>query len=365
MEENIIIPTNKCQTPITQELLDKYPQEVQEQFLQFINDVPYIKNLISPNRPYTRDLPKDENGRAIIDLTNPPLHENMDWFKPTATAYRKTGKVCNLRPNPNPNSEYGKWIREEVRRCYHGYIREDGEYITGDMYFFLNYCPILLSKVIEGKKALRIWDFPEFWEGHWIKSIYIERARNHGHHGAELAARSKGKSFFLASMTAKRFILGESEDVNREVRCLITAYQKEYLIKDGILNKFQSYIDFCAQNTQFPTRRLKSSLQDMSWKMGYIDLDTNTQRGTLNEVLGISSKDDELKLRGKRGVLIGIEEFGSFPNLLKLYGTLRPSVEEGDVTYGLIYCQGTAGDNNSDFAGAQEINNIVSLHSNM
>ena len=51
----VLIETNKYQTSITQELLDKYPQEVQEQFLDFINNVPYIKNLISPNRPYTKD----------------------------------------------------------------------------------------------------------------------------------------------------------------------------------------------------------------------------------------------------------------------------------------------------------------------
>ena len=162
-------------------------------------------------------------------------------------------------------------------------------------------------------------------------------------------------SFSLASMIAKRFILGESREVNREVKCLVTAYQKEYLTKDGILNKFQSYIDFAAQNTEFPTRRLKSSLNEMAWKMGYIDLDTNTQKGTLNEVLGVSSKDDESKLRGKRSVLIAIEEFGSFPNLLGLFGTLRPSVEEGDVTFGEIYMQGTSGDNDSDFAAAQEL----------
>ena len=351
----VLIETNEYQTPITQELLDKYPQEVQEQFLDFVNNVPYIKNLISPDRPYTRDLPKDENGRAIIDLTNPPLHEDMDYFKPTALNYQKYGKVCNLRPNPNPNSEYGKWIREEVRRIYEGYIREDGEFVTGDMYYFLNYCPILLSKVSSGKKALRVWDFPEFWEGHWLKFIYSEMARNNGHHCAELASRSKGKSFSLASMIAKRFILGESREVNREVKCLVTAYQKEYLTKDGILNKFQSYIDFAAQNTEFPTRRLKSSLNEMAWKMGYIDLDNNTQKGTLNEVLGVSSKDDESKLRGKRSVLIAIEEFGSFPNLLGLFGTLRPSVEEGDVTFGEIYMQGTSGDNDSDFAAAQEL----------
>ena len=341
---------------LTKQLLEKYPQEVQEQFLNFVRNVPYIKNLISPTRPHAKDCKRDKNGRIIIDLTNPILHDNMDYFRPTAINYQKYGKINNLRPNPNPNSEYGKWIREEIRRCYYGYTREsDGDFVTGDMYFFLNYCPILLSKIVDQKKALRVWDFPEYWEGHNLKFNYIEQARNHGHHGAELASRAKGKSFSLAAMTAKRFILGESPKVNREVKCLITAYQKEYLTKDGILNKFQSYIDFCAQNTEFPSRRIKSSLNEMAWKMGYVDLDTNTQKGTLNEVLGVSSKDDESKLRGKRGVLIGIEEFGSFPNLLGLYGTLRPSVEEGDLTYGLIWAQGTAGDDTSDFAAAQEI----------
>jgi hypothetical protein len=245
-----------------------------------------------------------------VDITHPHILEDMDYFRPTALHYKRYHTLTDLRPNSNPNSEFGKWIREEIRRCFEGYIREsDGEWITGDMYYFLNYCPILLSKVVEGKKALRMWDFPEIWEGHYLKFHYIEQARNNGHHGAELAARGKGKSFTLASLMAKRFILGESKEVNREVKCLATAYQKEYLTKDGLLNKFQSYIDFCAQNTEFPRKRLKNSLQDMTWKMGYIDLDTNTQKGTLNEVIGVSSKDDESKLRGKRGVLIAIEEF--------------------------------------------------------
>lgn len=347
---------NKYQTSIEDLQLDTYPQEVIDQFYDFINNVPYIKYLIAVNRPKAVDLPKDNEGKIIVDITKPHILEDMDYFRPTAIHYQKTGKLTNLIPNANPNSEFGKWIREEVRRCHEGYMREsDGEWVTGDFYFFLNYCPILLSKLIEGKKALRVWDFPEVWEGHYYKFHYIEQARNNGHHGAELASRSKGKSFSLAAMVAKRFILGETSETTREVKCLVTAYQKEYLTKDGILTKFQSYIDFCAQNTQFPAKKLKSSLQDMQWKMGYLDLDTGTQKGTLNEVLGVSSKDDESKLRGKRGVLIAIEEFGSFPNLLGLYGTLRPSVEEGDIVYGLIYMQGTAGDDDSDFASAQEI----------
>lgn len=347
---------NKYQSSLEELGIYNENQEIQDQFFDFINNVPYIRTLVSPNRLRAKDLPKDEEGKIIIDITQPHILEDMDYFRPTALFYQQHKKLTNLRPNNNPNSEFGRWIREEVRRCYEGYVREsDGEWITGDMYFFLNYCPILLSKVVEGRKALRVWDFPEVWEGHYYKFHYIKQARDNGHHGAELASRSKGKSFTLASMIAKRFILGETKETTREVKCLATAYQKEYLIKDGLLNKFQSYVDFCAQNTQFPSRKLKSSLQDMSWKMGYLDLDTNTQKGTLNEVLGVSSKDDESKLRGKRGVLISIEEFGSFPNLLGLYGTLRPSVEEGDIVYGLIYMQGTAGDEESDFASAQEI----------
>lgn len=351
-----MIQVNSTQTEITDELLSQYNEEIIEQFFDFINNIPYIKAFIKPDRKKAKDLPKDGSGKIIVDITNPHILENMDYFRPTALHFQKTGKVTNLRPNANPNSEFGKWIREELRRCWEGYVRpSDGEWITGDCYFFWNYCPILVAKVKEGKKAVRVWDFPDVWDGHYWKFHYVNIARNNGHHGAELARRGAGKSYSLAAMVAKRFLLGESEEVNREVKCLITAYQKEYLVKDGILNKFQSYIDFCAQNTEFPRKKLKSSLQDMAWTTGYLDLDTNTRKGTLNEVLGVSSKDDESKLRGKRGVLIGLEEWGSFPNLLGLYNTLRPSMEDGDAVYGIIYAQGTSGDSTSDFAAAQQI----------
>ena len=336
------IVVNQDNTPLEDLKLNTYPIEIQEQFMDFISNVPFIKNCISIDKPRACDMPKDEQGRIIINIGEVHHLENIDYFRPTAINFQKTGKVTNLRPNANPNSEFGKWFKEEIRRCWEGYVRkEDGEWITGDMYFFLNYCPIMQSKIKQGsKKAIRIWDFPEFWEGHYYKFHYINQARDKGLHGAELAARGRGKSFSLAAMIAKRFILGESIETTKEVKCLVTAYQKEFLNKDGVLNKFQSYIDFCAQNTQFPSQKLKNSLNEMQWTMGYFDLDTQTRKGTLNEVLGVSSKDDESRLRGKRGSLIGIEEFGTFKNLLGLYGTLRPSMEEGDYSFGIIFMQG-------------------------
>ncbi len=51
----VIISTNEYQTPITDTLLDQYPEEVKEQFMEYISTVPFIQNLISPSRPKIQD----------------------------------------------------------------------------------------------------------------------------------------------------------------------------------------------------------------------------------------------------------------------------------------------------------------------
>lgn len=355
---------NEYQSSIEDLHLSDYPEEIQEQFYDFITNVPFIRNLVSVDRPRAKDLPRDEKGRAIIDICNPPILEDMDYFRPAALHFKEYGNYTELRPNPNPNSEYGKWIREEIRRCYEGYVREsDGMWVTGDEYFFLNYWPIAQTKLNgESKKGERVIDFPEVWEGINLRCHYIEQAingglydPNGGNNGCEISSRGKAKSYLMSAMIGKRFVLGESFQVNRQVKCMATAYQKQYLNSDGILNKFQAGIDFLAVNTQFPKKRIKSSLQDMSWVMGYYDLDTGTQRGTLNEVIGVSAKDDISKVRGKRLNLIVVEEFGSFRNVLQLYNILIPSIQEGNISFGTLYLIGTAGDDESDFQGAQEI----------
>ena len=354
---------NEYQTPFELLELEKEPQEVIDQFWDCINNIPLVRNLISNKRLRAKDLPRDGKGRIIVDITNPHILEDMDYFRPSAIHFQKTGRFTDLRPNGNPNSEYMKWLKEEGRRCMEGYVRpSDGEWITGDYYFFLNYCPILQadtsdSSSAKGKKmAKRISDFPKVWEGHYLRTHYLNQARESGHHSAELSRRGSGKSYQGGSLLAKRFVLGESKEVNREVQCVVTAHEKKYIQgANQILDMFKKYIDFLATYTEWPSRRLVDSLQNLTWKMGYKDLDTGADKGTLNSVIGITSKDDESKLRGSRGVLYIVEESGTFPRLLGLYATLRPSVEDGDSVFGMIYMYGTAGDEDSDFAALQEV----------
>lgn len=368
------IKMNKYQTGLTEELVNSLPQEVQDQLFDIINNVEFVKRLISPTREYAKDRPKDDRGRIIVDLANPHILENMDYFRPSAIHYEKYGTFTNLRPNANPNSEYGKWIREERRRIWDGYVREsDGEWVTGYLYWFLNYSPMMLSRIREykdkdgkkrkSKRADRVESLPECWEGIYWRFHCLDQASNGGlynnfeggQHMAELASRGKGKSYSLASILNHIFVVGENEEAHEKVKGIVTAYQREYLTKDGVLNKFVDMANFCATNTQFPRKRLKNSLQEMTWIMGYKDVELDIERGTQNTVLGVSSKDDESKLRGKRAAKILIEEFGTFPRLVDLYNVLLPSVQDGDIIFGQIYMLGTAGDNESDFAGAQEI----------
>ena len=348
---------NKYQTEYSKEYIESLPKEVQEQYYDFITNVPYISKLLSDNRKYAKDLPRDNEGKIIIDITEPHILENTDYFRPSAIHYQQYGRYTKLKPNANPNSEYGKWIREEVRRCWEGYIRpEDGEWITGDMYFFLNYCPIQLIKKDSNGKSIRTIDFPRFLDGQYYCFHYLQQCRNEGHHAVQLAKRGAGKSFLAAAMLAKRFILGESKEVRKKVQCVATASERKYIQgANQLLDMFQYYIDFCANNTEFPRQRITSSLQNLAWTMGYIDSETNTRRGTENSVIGITSKDDESKLRGSRGVLYLLEESGTFPRLLNLYQVLRPSVEDGNSVFGLIYLYGTSADNDSDFSSMQEL----------
>lgn len=353
----ILIETNEYQTPITEELLSQYPEEVIQQFTEIINIVPFIKNLINPNRPKIEDLPRDKEGRAIVDITNPPIYKDADYFRQAALFYLKNDCYTKLRPNSNPNSEYRKYWREELRRCREGLIRQsDGMYVTGFLYWFLNYCPMMVNFYKEGqKKAIRKESFGFFFEGIWWRSIYLYNAREQGHHAIELAKRGCAKSYFLATIMSHNLIVGESEATHKRCITVLTAAQKEYLKddKDGTLNKFIPELSFVIDNTPFPNLLLKNSPNEMSWQMGY-KKPNGAIGGSMNQVLGVSAKDDSDKLRGKRGWIL-YEEMGTFDGLLELYDVTRKSVEDGDYTFSCMYLVGTANNKESSFLSAKKL----------
>ena len=203
---------NEYQTQIQDLGLEKLPDEVVEQFYDCINNIPFIKWLVSPERTRAKDLPRDDEGKIIVDLAHPHILEDMDYFRPSALHFKKTGRFTDLRPNSNPNSQYMKWLKEEIRRCWHGYVREsDGEWVTGNMYFYLNYHLIEITGESETKngnpkkklKGQRRTDLPDVWEGVYWRFHYIEQAMYGGMYddfeggkgGCEISSRGKAHPY--------------------------------------------------------------------------------------------------------------------------------------------------------------------------
>lgn len=363
---------NKYQTPLTDELLLSLTQEEQTDLLDYLNNVPFIRALVDPDRKYAKDLPRDEKGRIIVDLTQPHILENMDYFRQVGKHFEEHGCFTKLRPNGNPNSEYGKWYRRELKRCWHGMVRpSDGEWIPGKLYFYWNYTPITISKIIPGTKiADRVAAFPEIWELTYLWAHYEDQARFGGKYdhfvggkdAGIISRRGAGKSFYKASNMARLFTVGASSYVKKDVRGVLVAYEKEYLNRDGTLNKFVSMIDFLADNTQWPSTRHRNSLIEMNWLMGYQDADSGVIKGTKNEILGISAKDNPDKVRGKRSVELVYEEFGVFPKFIDTWTTSEYNVREGEFAFGQRAFIGTGGTEGSDFQGAAEILNSPEAH---
>ena len=698
------IKFNKCQTPLEELHLEKYPKEVQEQFWDFINNVPFIRWMVSPDRPLVSELPRDEEGKAIIDITHPPILEGSDYFRPSALAFKRNkGKYTQLKPNANPNSEFGKWLYTERERGWNGYCNpKTGMWVTGDYYWMLNYCPMHLVEKSEKGVSMRTVAHPRFWDGQFLMSHYLYQGRVHGHHASALASRGRGKAHpysqlvytpegvkqwgdiqvgdvlfgddgkptkvtaipfddeekiylvtlsdgrtlqctsghlfyvkdnrkhnsmqvvdlwqimhsdyahkrangdieyyysipnngkvefkaqrvlidpytlglllgdgcltrsclnvaeftsneedfelykqyvpykmysrkgkyshgieisnfkgilkeydlweatsetkfipreylfntsevrmeilrglldtdgsvndngipifyttskrlakdvrwlchslgynsrtrvkqgkykdangkthickdcyavtiftneevfrlprkleklttfptaysrskkdwtrivdikyshrekakcvlvdneshcylidefivthntsFGAGLLSRRCIIGETEDNQKEVQCMVTAVDRTKLMDTNmILKVFTDNLDHCAKYTQFASHRLKSSNQDMEWKMGYKKAGNDVEYGSKNSVSGIISGVNQDKLNGSRGVLYLIEEAGIFKNLLSVYNMIRPSVEQGNDVFGEIFCYGTAGDDQSDFTAFAEM----------
>ena len=368
-----MVKTNRVNTEFSDEMLADLTREEKETFLEFAYSIPFIQNLIDPQRKVASDgdryeNPNEENpkerildpkGRIRVNLAAPHILDNMDHFRQAALTFEKYGRYTLLIPSKNPYSDYVKWWNREIERCWYGMVREsDGEWVTGYHYFYLNYGVIRKNVTKKGsRRAQRANDtFPDFYDGDYFFFHYLDRARDNGQHTCTLKKRGSGYSFKGAAKLARNFLLGEDETSSEGAASFAIANEKEYLTKDGVLNKFVSMLDFLGSHTPFPRRKeLKDSWNLMHWIMGYKDPVTNLEKGTKNEVMGVTLKNDAERARGKRGVLIEWEEFGKFSNALKAWNIGRPSVEADEYAFGLMNAYGTGGTEGAAFEGLREL----------
>ena len=349
-KNKILLETNEYQTDITQELKNSLDPEVYSNLIEFIHSVKFIERLIAPDRDRIKNLKRRKDGRRVIDVTNPHILENMEFFIEDRLHFEKYGYYTASKFSRNPNSDYIKYWDEQKKRSLHGYQRKDGEWIPGYLYFYWNFSPILITKEVgkANKKSQkvrsdRVQKFGDIWEIDYFYFHYIEQAEENGDYVALLKCRGIGASFKGASMPTRNFFLIEMS------KSYVTASFDGYLYEDGIMNKIQDMESFIQINTAFKKKKITSSLT--AYKSGYKDkANNNTHVGYLSEIIGVNTREPN-SIRGKRGKVVIHEEAGSNKRIIDAWRIVDKSLNDRGNVFGLQMAIGTGGDEQSDFKG--------------
>ncbi len=287
---------------------------------------------------------------------NLKVTRNSNKFREPAIHFQKHGTYTFTPPG---TSEYLKFWTTEAERCIHGFAAEDGDWIPGYYYFYLNYFPINLVKEIESvnndksisKRIIKDRDFPRFYDYDRFFFESVDKAEKTGHHLSVLKSRRKGYSYKAASIMDRNFYFF------KESKGFALASEAEYLTKDGILTKAWDGMDFIDQYTAWYKKRQRMD-QKMHKRASFLSRNRSgvqVELGYKSEIIGVTLKNDAQKARGKAGKIILFEEAGKFPNLLQSWQIARPSVEQGSFVFGTMIAFGTGGTENADFESLKEL----------
>lgn len=316
---------------------------------------------------------------------------NTQVFREDALHFQKYGYYC---PEPWGSPAWYEYWTDRRNRIINGY-ESQGVKITGDHYFYMNFCPIKLTETKKGetRKGKKVRDFPHFWDGDynffWAREIAykgvleplgreeefekfcdlhednLERTLELKKYFETLGldikiekdyllggwnlivgkSRRKGYSFKNASIGAKNYFT-KPESVT-----FYTAYEKKYLTgSNAIFPMVLSYINFINEHTAWVMPSDYIDTKDRK-RASYEEIRNGVklEKGFKSEVTTETFRDNPDALRGKDSVDIFIEEAGAFgtPGLLKAsLAASEDCVKDGEIKTGMItifgcVCKGT------------------------
>jgi len=312
---------------------------------------------------------------------------NTEVFREEARKFQKYGSYC-LDPWGSP--DWFTYWQEQRARIINGHS-VGGVKVTGDHYFYLNFCPILKAEDMNAKKSAKITDFPDFWDGDynyfWAREIAFngivdglgipvtestnlsdlftglqlgvkieESYLNGGYNLIVGKSRRKGYSYKNAAIAVKNYLCYPRS------LTIFAAYEKKFLYPKGIFTMSSNYLNFINANTAWVYPK------DTVDKMDHVKASTIEYRsgvkietGFLSEIMALTFKDNADAARGKDARDVIFEESGAFgtPGLLKnSYAATQDCVMAGAIKTGMITIFGTSGDMEGGTADYSE------MHSN-
>lgn len=300
-------------------------------------------------------IPEEVHNKVTrLSLINPVENLGFDYlffkdasvFRPAATEFEKNeAKGMPMYTTAiEGTSQYLNYWNKQKDRCINGY-EVGGVRITGEHYFYLNFCRIEKRvKRADGTETKRL-GFPDFLAMDYYWFLTLERAENPAKYGLDpmekkgvimAKARRKGWSFKNAAGAAWIYTFFKKSRV-------VIASELEDKAKNTF-KMFKTMCNFLNEFTEFRTPRLKDTATEV--KSGWSEkIDgQNIEKGYLSEVMIITLKDNPDKSAGLSCTRFIFEEAGLINNLKKAYRFAEPTLRDGKIWIGIPIIFGTGGD---------------------
>ncbi len=314
---------------------------------------------------------------------------NSQAFREEGNHFKKYSYYC---ADPWGTPAWYEYWSEQRKRCIHGYSY-GGVKITGEHYFYLNFCPIQKVEKIIGNTADKVEGFPDFWDGDYnyfwareiakkglyrsllteeevltfdktddllVKNLYdslqLEVKIPHktiiddivkdnlagGFNMIVGKSRRKGYSLKNQSIAANNYF------TNPKSYTAFGAYEKRFLYPGAIFSYTIDTINFINKHTgwSMPSDVLNKADHIKSSYIEYRN-GIKLESGFKSEIQAVTFKDNPDALRGKNAKDIFFEESGAFGTigLLKSsYAASQDCVMAGATKTGMITIFGTSGD---------------------
>jgi hypothetical protein len=360
--------------PTTKEKLIINPKLAYEITDQLLHDsIPY--ELIKRYRDVYGEISKVSKVNPVSNLNWDFLYfVNSDYFRPAALAFERSEravigskiKASYTQHIPGTKS-YEKFWEQEFTRIVSGYEpiidgKPCGLRISGEFYFYLNYCRIeKVTRDNSGKTIVRS-SFPDFLAMDYYYFKELESRENPSIYGyddsykrsiALVKSRRKGFSYkaaagcvWIAAFNKKARVGIASEPNTSDATDAVKCARKCLPIIDHLT----LYTPFGRKNPGDPKinggwihSKAKNTDKYFSFTFGLENTKTRGQRGRMSSIFTMSlSKDDAASGEGLNRLYF--EESGKISNLDKAWIFARESMKAGSLFRGVAVLYGTGGE---------------------
>lgn len=267
-------------------------------------------------------------------IPNVESFSNTDEFRYLAINFKKN-EAYTLIPEDSP--QYLEFWKEVKERCLYGMTNSKGVKITGNYFFYLNFCPILSQTEDEDNKRKRkTFNFPRFVDLDYEYFWMLEYCKENQKCLTAVKGRRQGWSYKGAAAVTHEYTF------IKESKSIIGAFLGTY--SQGTTNMVIGYLNHISTHTPFGHIR-NPDLKDYFMSQHQKDIGgVKVWHGYKSSVESITFKDRPAVAAGKSASVLLLDEAGLFPNITESWGFTEPLIKDGSDYTGVAIVYGSAGD---------------------